>query len=293
MNYELIYNLLVRRGKSREESKSYEKHHIIPRCMGGTDDRDNLCQLTPREHFVAHQLLTKMYPDNNDLAYAVLMMTTGHDGRVNNRLFEWHRLNLRRPRDPALVKKTADKTRGVPKTRKAVNANAVAQLKSNESRRAKLKEYVKTDDHKKNIQAAQATPEYKNQIQVAVAVFYYVYQSTYYMSVKQIMVAMNDSDFSRANIERYRRKIDANKLLGVSKAEIPQSDFPVFYTPNGVAYGLPNAAKLTNLTTNAVIRRCTSDLEVYGEYSIAVPDSPYGRLFAETYQINGVPFNKV
>ena len=24
MNYELIYNLLVRRGKSREESKSYE-----------------------------------------------------------------------------------------------------------------------------------------------------------------------------------------------------------------------------------------------------------------------------
>ena len=292
MNYELIYNLLVRRGKSREESKSYEKHHIIPRCMGGTDDRDNLCQLTPREHFVAHQLLTKMYPDNNDLAYAVLMMTTGYDGRVNNRLFEWHRLNLRRPRDPALVKKTADKTRGVPKTRKAVNANAVAQLKSNESRRAKLKEHVKSDEHKKNIQSAQATPEYKNQIQVARALFYYKYESKYYVSIIQLMEVFGETDFSRSAAERFRRKIDSNKIP-VTKMAIPECDYPIFTTPNGNAFGITAAAKLTGLSSSAVISRCTSDLEVYGEYSIAVPDSPYGRMFAETYQINGLPFNNV
>ena len=88
MNHEQIYNALISRARSREESKDYEKHHIIPRCMNGSNDDTNLCNLTPREHFIAHQLLTKMYPDNNDLAYAVLMMTTGHDGRGNNRLFE-------------------------------------------------------------------------------------------------------------------------------------------------------------------------------------------------------------
>ena len=292
MNYTLIYNALVSRASAREESKDYEKHHIVPRCMGGSNDSDNLCNLTPREHFIAHQLLTKMYPDNNDLAYAVLMMTTGYEGRINNRLFEWHRRNLRRPRDPALVKRTADAIRGVPKTRKAVNANAVAQLKSNDSRRAKLKEYTKTDEHKKNIQATQATPEYKNQIQVARALFYYVYQSEYYVSIVQLMEMVGEIDFSRASMERFRRKIDSNKIP-VVKMAIPEADYPLFVTPKGNAFGITAAAKLTGLSSSAVISRCTSDFEVYGEYSIAVPDSPYGRMFAETYQINGLPFNNV
>ena len=293
MNHEQIYNALISRARSREESKDYEKHHIIPRCMNGSNDDTNLCNLTPREHFIAHQLLTKMYPDNNDLAYAVLMMTTGHEGRINNRLFEWHRRNLRRPRDPALVKRTADAIRGVPKTRKAVNANAVAQLKSNDSRRAKLKEYTKTDEHKKNIQATQATPEYVNQIQVAVATFYYTYQSINYLSVRQLMVAMGETDFTRASTERYRRKVDSQKLEGVSKTKIPDCDLPIFHTPKGSSYGLSSAAKLMDLTTNAIMIRCTSDLEVYGEYTLAVPNSPYGKIFADTYQIKGFPFNSV
>jgi hypothetical protein len=37
-----------------------EKHHIIPRCIGGTNHRENLVSLTAREHFVCHLLLTKM-----------------------------------------------------------------------------------------------------------------------------------------------------------------------------------------------------------------------------------------
>ena len=37
-----------------------EKHHIIPRCIGGSNHRENIVSLTAREHFVCHLLLTKM-----------------------------------------------------------------------------------------------------------------------------------------------------------------------------------------------------------------------------------------
>lgn len=37
-----------------------EKHHIIPRCIGGTNHRENIVSLTAREHFLCHLLLTRM-----------------------------------------------------------------------------------------------------------------------------------------------------------------------------------------------------------------------------------------
>jgi len=38
----------------------YEEHHIIPKSLGGTDNKNNLAILTGREHFICHWLLTKM-----------------------------------------------------------------------------------------------------------------------------------------------------------------------------------------------------------------------------------------
>ena len=38
-----------------------EKHHIIPRCLGGDSSTNNLVRLTAREHFICHLLLTKMH----------------------------------------------------------------------------------------------------------------------------------------------------------------------------------------------------------------------------------------
>lgn len=38
----------------------YETHHIIPKCLGGNNTKDNLVHLTAREHFACHWLLTKM-----------------------------------------------------------------------------------------------------------------------------------------------------------------------------------------------------------------------------------------
>ncbi|MGZ7204812.1 HNH endonuclease signature motif containing protein, partial [Streptococcus pyogenes] len=60
MDYQRHYNSLMDRAKYRNLNCYKELHHIIPRCMGGSDDKDNLVYLTAAEHFVAHQLLLKM-----------------------------------------------------------------------------------------------------------------------------------------------------------------------------------------------------------------------------------------
>jgi hypothetical protein len=94
MNYKLHYNKLVNRGKERFIDGYTEMHHIIPRCMGGTDLPDNLVKLTAREHFVAHLLLLRMYPQYQyKLIKAVNMMCvvgSNHD-RSMNRMYGWLR----------------------------------------------------------------------------------------------------------------------------------------------------------------------------------------------------------
>ena len=76
MNYAKVYEQLINKAKDRGDISEYtEVHHIIPRCLGGSNDKDNLIRLTGREHFIAHWLLHSMYPANDKLFYAFLMMT--------------------------------------------------------------------------------------------------------------------------------------------------------------------------------------------------------------------------
>ena len=54
------YYKIVDRAKDRLIDGYVEKHHIIPKSLGGTDDKSNLVILTAREHYLCHLLLTKM-----------------------------------------------------------------------------------------------------------------------------------------------------------------------------------------------------------------------------------------
>ena len=38
-----------------------EKHHILPKSLGGNDEKDNLILLTAREHYISHMILHKAY----------------------------------------------------------------------------------------------------------------------------------------------------------------------------------------------------------------------------------------
>jgi len=60
--YTRIYYALVTRAKSRtlDESIYIERHHIVPKSLGGNNKKDNIVKLTPREHFICHLLLPKM-----------------------------------------------------------------------------------------------------------------------------------------------------------------------------------------------------------------------------------------
>lgn len=93
MNYFKIYDALISRAKSSRELSLYEIHHIIPKCLGGTNDHNNLVKLSPREHYIAHMLLVKMYTNNHKLIYALNMMTTYsvYNDRSMNKRYEWIR----------------------------------------------------------------------------------------------------------------------------------------------------------------------------------------------------------
>ena len=54
------YNSLINKAQNRIVLGYAEKHHIIPSALGGTNEKDNIVKLTPREHFICHLLLTKM-----------------------------------------------------------------------------------------------------------------------------------------------------------------------------------------------------------------------------------------
>ncbi len=126
MDYNKHYNALIERARDRNLNVYVERHHIVPKCMGGSNDPLNIVRLTPEEHYVAHQLLTKMYPLHSGLVYALSMLTgkkIGHP-RNTNKMYGWIR-------------------RKIAETRKK-------QIVSEETRR-KLSERIFTSKHRKNI----------------------------------------------------------------------------------------------------------------------------------------------
>jgi hypothetical protein len=76
MNYLKIYNNIIENAKRRDRLNCYmEKHHIIPKSEGGSNDDNNLVYLTPKEHFIAHKLLYKIEPKNYNRMLSFLMMS--------------------------------------------------------------------------------------------------------------------------------------------------------------------------------------------------------------------------
>jgi len=89
MNYKKIHDSIILRAKTRIIDGYVEKHHIIPRSMGGSDENDNIAILTPEEHFLIHVLLVKIYPNQKSLIVAVLKMTQPISGRKKRKLYGW------------------------------------------------------------------------------------------------------------------------------------------------------------------------------------------------------------
>ena len=89
MDYQKIYNSIIERSKNRTTTGYIEKHHIIPKCLGGSDSKDNIVKLYPQEHFICHILLIKIYPNNHKLIYAVNKMCSPTGERTKRKLYGW------------------------------------------------------------------------------------------------------------------------------------------------------------------------------------------------------------
>ncbi len=88
MHYNSIYERLINRAKNRILSGYVERHHVLPKCLGGSDELANIVALTPEEHYLAHQLLVKIHPGNQDLLTAAVLMSGRGKG---NKRFGWLR----------------------------------------------------------------------------------------------------------------------------------------------------------------------------------------------------------
>lgn len=79
---EFIQDIISSRGQwNIPNNNYYEKHHIIPKCMGGSNNKENIIWLYAREHFIAHKLLSEENPDVYGLAVAYFRMCTSSNGK--------------------------------------------------------------------------------------------------------------------------------------------------------------------------------------------------------------------
>jgi len=76
--YKRWYYQIVTRARRRGVLEGYfEKHHVIPRSMGGKNYFWNMVYLTYREHYIVHWLLTKMTEGSKKrkMIFALIQMT--------------------------------------------------------------------------------------------------------------------------------------------------------------------------------------------------------------------------
>lgn len=75
------YCTIIEQARQREPLQNCytERHHILPRSMGGSDESLNLVDLTAKEHYVCHHLLYMFTegPDKHKMALAWNMMCWG------------------------------------------------------------------------------------------------------------------------------------------------------------------------------------------------------------------------
>lgn len=92
MDYSKIYNDLINDAVRNPKPEVYkEKHHILPKCLGGNDSPENLVRLTARQHYLAHWLLYKIHKSPKLVHAWHNMSRIGkgqHDRVINSHLFD-------------------------------------------------------------------------------------------------------------------------------------------------------------------------------------------------------------
>ena len=78
-----IVRILNSRPNIKQEGRYMERHHILPKCLGGKDEDENMIWLFAEEHYFAHELLALENEDNASLLHAWWMMCGRFDEFVD------------------------------------------------------------------------------------------------------------------------------------------------------------------------------------------------------------------
>lgn len=154
MNYARIYENIVERARTRTLTGYTEKHHVIPKCMGGSNDASNLVRLTPEEHFLCHQLLVKMHVGSehySKLIFATKMMTVPSNKNQQRdcsklKMFGWIRREF--------AKAVSETKLGKP----GHMLGKKSPWTSERNRKTKGETRILTDEHRKNLISAISKP---------------------------------------------------------------------------------------------------------------------------------------
>ena len=90
MNYEKIYADFIADRRTKETSLVAsvcytERHHIVPRSLGGSDDKSNLILLTAEDHVHAHLMLAKIHGGAQWLAVTYIVESMQSERKVPTR----------------------------------------------------------------------------------------------------------------------------------------------------------------------------------------------------------------
>lgn len=109
MNYKKIYFDIINKAKIEDENGKrslgyFEKHHILPKSLCGSNDKENLVKLTAKEHFIVHALLIRFLKDDdlNKMQWAFHKLcscsnkSNNKEKYVNSRLYENFKNNFQK-----------------------------------------------------------------------------------------------------------------------------------------------------------------------------------------------------
>lgn len=160
--YYKVYLALIEHCKEMEkigypEGTYTEKHHILPKCMGGTNDKSNLVRMPAREHIMAHILLMFIFPNYYKLAFAACVTLYGNKNSKSSREIAVNKFSTKLV---AKVKEEANKSRkleGVSKKVLEFNKTRLGIPLSEEHKKRvseSLKGRVFSKEHRKHLSEA-------------------------------------------------------------------------------------------------------------------------------------------
>ena len=161
MDYLRIYNNIIKNASLKERSKKdsyFEKHHILPKSLGGDDSKYNLVLLTAKEHFICHALLVEIHRDKYEnyckMLHAFILMK----GEYRNNRYVNSRLYNKIKEEYSIIRSINEKGKILTQEHKNKISNSLKGNKLSEETKMKISEKAKnrirkpfSDEYKQNM----------------------------------------------------------------------------------------------------------------------------------------------